>query len=392
MWLPLLPALAAQPPQYWPPQWPQGWLPGPYYPQPPTPRKPVRPPPAAQPEPARSEPAPAPAEPAGTEQAVQPDPAAAPEAADTAAPTGDDDPVQATAPAPDSAPAQELPPSTPDSLPPTAASPPGQEGQAAAPAPTEPVTDPVRTDRSDQDEPAVTTAGAAGSPAAAHPDPAAEVETARADDTPDGTLPADLEQRHERALQAMRAGNYAEAFCIWRPLAKAGDAQAQFSLGWMYHNGYGLAIDDDQTLHWWEQAAAQQLADAAFALGMLFSFGDGGGIERDVPRAANHYLQAARLGHEEAKAMLRTLLEREPDALAQVTTDWRDAEWQLISSPASIKVDRANVRKRPSLKAEILTRLVLGDEVLQLGREGRWVHIAIPNRLVSAWVHESLLE
>lgn len=203
---------------------------------------------------------------------------------------------------------------------------------------------------------------------------------------------AEREQRHERALQAMRAGNYAEAFCIWRPLAEAGDAQAQFSLGWMYHNGYGLVIDDSQTLHWWERAAAQQLADAAFALGMLFSFGDGGDIERDVPRAANHYLQAARLGHQEAKAMLRTLLEREPEALAEVTADWNDAEWQLISSPASIKVDRANVRKRPSLKAEILTRLVLGDEVLQLGRQGRWVHIAIPNRLVSAWVHESLLE
>jgi TPR repeat protein len=190
----------------------------------------------------------------------------------------------------------------------------------------------------------------------------------------------------------MRAGNYAEAFCLWRPLAEAGDAQAQFSLGWMYHNGYGLAIDDRQTLRWWEKAAAQQLADASFALGMLFNYGDGAGIDRDIPKAADHYLHAARLGHEEAKAMLRALLEREPQALAEVTAGWGDAEWQLISSPASIKVDRANVRKRPSLKAEVLTRLVLGDQVLQLGREGRWVHIAIPNRLVSAWVHESLLE
>jgi TPR repeat protein len=206
--------------------------------------------------------------------------------------------------------------------------------------------------------------------------------------------PSDVDrmQRHDRALQAMRAGDYAEAFCIWRPMAEAGDPQAQFSLGWMYHNGYGLAIDDSKTLKWWQEAADQQLADAAFALGMLFNFGDGGGIERDVPRAANHYLQAARMGHEEAKSMLRALLEREPKALADLTAAWTDAEWQLISSPASIKVDRANVRSAPSLQAEILTRLVLGDQVLQLGREGRWVHIVIPDPLMSAWVHESLLE
>ena len=32
---------------------------------------------------------------------------------------------------------------------------------------------------------------------------------------------------------------------------------------------------------------------------------------------------------------LRALLEREPKALADLTAAWTDAEWQLISSPAS---------------------------------------------------------
>lgn len=200
----------------------------------------------------------------------------------------------------------------------------------------------------------------------------------------------DVQQRHEYALQAMRAGDYAEAFCIWRPLAEAGDAQAQFSLGWMYHNGYGLAIDNDKTLAWWGKAAEQNLADASFALGMLFS--QERGADRDLARGVAHYLDAAQSGHADAKLMLRSLLQREGRAVSAIVAEWDWQQWQLIGLPSRIKVDRANVRKGPSTETPVVTKLVMGDTLFELGREGRWVHVSIPDKVMSAWVFDSLVE
>ena len=93
---------------------------------------------------------------------------------------------------------------------------------------------------------------------------------------------------YERASAAMRRGDYAVAYCLLQPLGDSGDRHAQYTLGWMYHNGYGLAIDDAKSLAWWRKAAEQDLADASFALGMLFSQGVGGRSGRDLEQAVAH--------------------------------------------------------------------------------------------------------
>lgn len=224
--------------------------------------------------------------------------------------------------------------------------------------------------------------------AAPQADPAAQV----ADHDP-ASGPAEpesepFEQQHERALLAMRAGDYAEAFCLWRPMAEAGDAQAQFSLGWMYHNGYGLAIDNDKTLVWWGRAAQQGLADASFALGMLYSEG----ADADLVKAVGHYLDAVRMGHGDARHMLQNLLRHEPGKVSAIAADWDRQLWQLIGEPRRIRVDRANVRKGPGTDTRVVTRLDHGASLFELGREGRWVHVAIPDKTVSAWVYDSLVE
>ena len=46
------------------------------------------------------------------------------------------------------------------------------------------------------------------------------------------------------AVSAMRTGDFAEAYCIMRPLAESGDADSQYNIGWMYVNGYGLRVND----------------------------------------------------------------------------------------------------------------------------------------------------
>ena len=47
----------------------------------------------------------------------------------------------------------------------------------------------------------------------------------------------------DRGATAAEQVNYAEAYCIWRPLADSGHAESQYRLGWLYAKGLGLAID-----------------------------------------------------------------------------------------------------------------------------------------------------
>lgn len=54
----------------------------------------------------------------------------------------------------------------------------------------------------------------------------------------------------ETALEAARRGDFAEAYCTWKPLAHAGHAAAQYHLGWMYSNGEGLAVNDVEAVRW----------------------------------------------------------------------------------------------------------------------------------------------
>lgn len=60
---------------------------------------------------------------------------------------------------------------------------------------------------------------------------------AKADDFSDG-------------LEAALVGDYATALKLWKPLAESGDAEAQYNLGWMYDNGYGL-LQDHKRAHMW---------------------------------------------------------------------------------------------------------------------------------------------
>ena len=108
----------------------------------------------------------------------------------------------------------------------------------------------------------------------------------------------------EDAVHAMREGNFAEAYCILRPHAEAGDAEAQYNVGWMYLNGYGLAINDSLALEWWQRAADQGHVDAIFSMAMLYSLGEGQ-VRKDMDRAVDLYLLAAEEGHEDARLIIR---------------------------------------------------------------------------------------
>ena len=76
-------------------------------------------------------------------------------------------------------------------------------------------------------------------------------------------------------IDAWRSGQYAEAVRIWRPLAEAGDADAQYDLGQAYRLGKGVPINLSAAQSWLERAAQKDHIDAQSTLGLLlFDSGD----------------------------------------------------------------------------------------------------------------------
>ena len=58
-------------------------------------------------------------------------------------------------------------------------------------------------------------------------------------------------------VDAWSRGDFARAVAEWRPLAIAGDADAQFNMGQAYKLGRGVPIDPAQALEWFRKAADQ---------------------------------------------------------------------------------------------------------------------------------------
>ncbi len=62
---------------------------------------------------------------------------------------------------------------------------------------------------------------------------------------------------------AYKSGDFATALREWRPLAEQGNAHAQFYLGVLYHNGYGVPKDFVQAHKWYHLAGANGDKSAA---------------------------------------------------------------------------------------------------------------------------------
>lgn len=81
--------------------------------------------------------------------------------------------------------------------------------------------------------------------------------------------PAAAAQSVRAGIAAWEAADYAKAVGIWRPLAEAGDADAQFNLGQAYRLGRGVTLNLAVAKTWFERAAGQGHVDAQTTLGLL---------------------------------------------------------------------------------------------------------------------------
>ena len=87
-----------------------------------------------------------------------------------------------------------------------------------------------------------------------------------------------------------------------RARAEQGDAAAQFDLGVMYANGYGVQQDYAEAVRWYRLAADQGLAVAQHGLGRMYA--NGAGVPQDYAEAAKWHRLAADQGHAIAQVFL----------------------------------------------------------------------------------------
>lgn len=137
------------------------------------------------------------------------------------------------------------------------------------------------------------------------------------------------------AKRAYGEGEFADAAALLRPLARDGNAEAQYLLGRMYEQGDGVAKDLDEArklyeraaqqghdnagqklalfdntesgdesvvLEWYLPAAEEGDMEAQYNLGFMYETGWGVGI--DEAKAANWYKEAAELQHDMAQLRL----------------------------------------------------------------------------------------
>lgn len=96
----------------------------------------------------------------------------------------------------------------------------------------------------------------------------------------------------EAGLRAFRAGEPDRARDIWLPLAEAGDAAAQYSLGKLFEHGEGpVRRDLVKAVQWYRTAAAQGLPAAQNNLGLMYA--QGRGVPTDLTRAIEIWRAAA---------------------------------------------------------------------------------------------------
>ena len=92
------------------------------------------------------------------------------------------------------------------------------------------------------------------------------------------------------------------------PLAEAGDADAQVSLGYMYQTGQSFEQSYSLAARWYRPAAEQGNALAQFALGELYARGLG--VEHDYDAAAYWFGLAAMNGNVSAQIQLANFYEK----------------------------------------------------------------------------------
>ena len=94
----------------------------------------------------------------------------------------------------------------------------------------------------------------------------------------------------------------ATRFVACRAAAEAGNARAQYRLGYMYDVGQGVSQDSAEAMKWYRRAAEQGYARAQLTLGYRYDAGQG--VPQDSAEAVKWYRRAAEQGDANAQYSL----------------------------------------------------------------------------------------
>lgn len=171
----------------------------------------------------------------------------------------------------------------------------------------------------------------------------------------DEYAPLDTEAQFQRGNMCLEEERYSEAMKWFRMAAERGYAQAQFTLGVMYHEGLGIPQDKEEGVRWYRMAAEQGHIDAQTALEAMSDTDDNGPIASDATEATG--VNAAQTATVDVETVL-------------------------------------NVRESPSANAKVLTILSPGTDITVIEESvelSPWVLIRDPGSGVVGWVHKEYL-
>ncbi|MGU3814514.1 tetratricopeptide repeat protein [Vibrio diabolicus] len=145
---------------------------------------------------------------------------------------------------------------------------------------------------------------------------------------------------YEKGYIALSQKKYETAYQEWLTLAEKGDAQAQYSIGWMYSKGLGVEKSIKKALDWYVKSANQGFIDAQYSagraylyylqqygeafkyfklaaendenksqfyLGLMYYRGDG--TNKDLKKSAYWFLQSAEKGNKDAQFYIGQMYE-----------------------------------------------------------------------------------
>ncbi|WP_423822986.1 SH3 domain-containing protein [Salinisphaera sp. SPP-AMP-43] len=190
-----------------------------------------------------------------------------------------------------------------------------------------------------------------------------------------------------------------------RPLAENGDASAQYNMGVLYDQGYGVEQDYAQARQWYEKAAAQHYGRAEHNLGIMYEAGKG--MARDPSKAAHWFRRGADDGQAASQNNLAVLYMK-GEGVPQNTG--KAAFWTARAAAAGnsaaienlpritrglphihVNADDVNVRDQPNREARVVRHLDSDTIAVVLARRDDWSQILLPNSYTTGWVANFLL-
>ncbi len=116
--------------------------------------------------------------------------------------------------------------------------------------------------------------------------------------------------KYEKGIRQYKPDDVAAAVSELKPLAEQGNAEAQFNLGSLYYQGWGVPQDYKEAVKWLRKAAEQGHLFSQSTLGTVYAEGVQGVVEKDYPQALMWFIFAAAKGDMEAMEFRDTLANR----------------------------------------------------------------------------------